>query len=98
MHFTLKTGTLNYDDLKDFVRCFNPENIRERKESERFKVFSYDELMQRDKANLDITWIRDESLEDSDNLPEPEALADEIIENLKAALEEFEALREELEK
>jgi type I restriction enzyme M protein len=98
MHFTLKTNTLSFEDLKEFVKCFNPENIRERQESERFKAFTYEELVQRDKANLDITWIKDESLEETENLPEPKALADEIIESLKAALEEFESLREELEK
>ena len=98
MHFTLKTNTLSFEDLKEFVKCFNSENIRERQESERFKAFTYEELVQRDKANLDITWIKDESLEETENLPEPKALADEIIENLKAALEEFESLREELEK
>jgi type I restriction enzyme M protein len=98
MHITQKTNPLNYESLQDFISSYNPDNIRNRKESDRFKSFSYEELVQRDKANLDITWIRDESLEDSDNLPEPEALADEIIENLKAALEEFEALKEELEK
>jgi len=98
MHITQKTNPLNYESLQDFIKSYNPDNIKNRKESERFKSFSYEEIIQRDKANLDITWIRDESLEDSDNLPDPEALADEIIENLKAALEEFEALKEELEK
>jgi type I restriction enzyme M protein len=59
-------------------------------------VFSYEELVARDKANLDIFWLRDESLEDSDNLPEPDVLAREIVEELKAALEQFSGIVEEL--
>jgi type I restriction enzyme M protein len=95
-HFTLKTNPLRREDLQDFVECYNPENRHERKESERFKSFSYDELMQRDKANLDIFWLKDESLEDSENLPEPEVLAQEIVENLQSALEQFQSISEDL--
>ena len=69
----------------------------ERVESERFKSFTYDELIARDKANLDITWLRDESLEDLDNLPAPEIIAREIVEDLTAALAEFEAVAAALE-
>lgn len=98
MHFTLKTNPLTYTHLEDFIKCYNPENRLDRTESERFKAYTYEELTQRDKANLDITWIRDASLEATENLPEPEVLAAEIIENLRSALEEFEALQEELEK
>ena len=97
MHFTLKTNPLGYKDLEDFIKCYNPENRLNRNEAERFKAFTYEELIQRDKANLDITWIKDEALEATENLPPPEILAEEIIENLRAALEEFEALQEELE-
>lgn len=97
-HYTLKTNHLTYTDLQDFVECYNPENRLDRKETERFKAFTYEELIQRDKANLDIIWIKDESLLETENLPEPEVLAEEIIENLRSALEEFEALQEELEK
>lgn len=53
--------------------------------------------MQRDKVNLDIFWLRDESLEDSANLPDPDVLAAEIVDNLEAALEEFRAIYEDLE-
>ena len=69
----------------------------ERVETERFKSFAYEELMARDKANLDITWLRDESLEDLDNLPAPEIIAREIVEDLTAALAEFEAVAAALE-
>ena len=95
-HFTLKANPLRREDLQDFVECYNPENRHERKESERFKSFSYSDLMQRDKANLDIFWLKDESLEDSENLPEPEVLARKIVENLQSALEEFQGICEDL--
>jgi len=96
-HFTLKQNQIALDDLRDFIECYNPDNRHQRTESERFKAFTYDELMQRDKANLDIFWLKDESLEDSENLPKPEVLAAEIVANLEAALEEFTAIQEELE-
>lgn len=96
MHFTLKTNTLKHEDLVDFIKCYNPENRRERKESERFKAFTYDELIQRDKASLDIFWQKDESLEDSANLPDPDVIAQDIMENLEAALEQFRSVKEGL--
>jgi len=96
-HFTLKTSPLKYDDLKDFIKCYNSKNRHKRKETDRFKSFTYDELIQRDKVSLDIFWLRDESLEDSENLPAPEILAQEIVENLGVALEQFESIVEELE-
>ncbi len=88
-HFTLKTNTLKRADLDDFVKCYNPENRHERQPTERFKVFSYDELVKRDKTSLDIFWLKDESLEDSANLPDPDVIAAEIVEDLQAALDEF---------
>jgi type I restriction enzyme M protein len=96
-HFTLKTNTLSYADLEDFIRCYNPENRHQRQETERFRPFTYEELIQRDKASLDIFWLKDESLEDLENLPEPEVLAREIADNLQAALEMFSSIYEELE-
>jgi len=97
MHFTLKTNPLRYEDLKDFIKCYNPENRMERKETERFKAFTYDELMQRDKVSLDIFWLKDESLEDSENLPSPDIIASEIVENLESALEQFNGIYEDLD-
>ena len=96
-HFTLKTNPLKYEDLKDFIKCFNPKNRHKRKETECFKCFTYNELLQRDKVSLDMFWLRDESLEDSANLPDPDVLAQEIVENLGVALEQFESIVEELE-
>ena len=96
MHFTLKTNPLRYEPLQDFIQCYHPENRHEREESERFRVFSYDEIMQRDKVSLDIFWLRDESLEDTKNLPDPDVLAQEIVENLEAALMQFSSIVETL--
>lgn len=89
IHFTLKTQQMKYDDLKDFVECYNPKNRFKRKETERFKKFSYDEIIARDKTNLDIFWLKDESLGYLDNLPDPDILALEIIENIEAGLSSF---------
>ena len=84
--------------LDEFVDSYLSGKPRdERVESERWKSFEYDELVARDKANLDITWLRDESLEDADNLPAPEIIAREIVEDLTAALVEFEAVAAALE-
>jgi len=95
-HFTLKTNTLKRSDLDDFVACYSPENRHQRKETERFKAFSYDDLVKRDKANLDIFWLKDESLEDSANLPDPDVIAAEIVEDLQAALDEFSLIAADL--
>jgi type I restriction enzyme M protein len=54
MHFTLKTNPMRYEDLQDFIQCYNPQNRHDRQEAERFRAFSYDEIMQRDKLSLDI--------------------------------------------
>ena len=85
-------------DVDEFVQCFHAENRHERIENERFKCFRYDELLKRDKVNLDIFWLRDESLEDCANLPDPEVLALEIAEELEAALEQFAAIADDLKR
>jgi type I restriction enzyme M protein len=87
--FTLKTRQLRRADLDEFVACYNPENRHERTETERFRPFTYEELIARDKASLDIFWLRDESLEDTDNLPPPHVIAAQIVEDLEAALAQF---------
>lgn len=96
IHFTLKTNTLTRNDLDDFVKCYNPGNRKKRKETERFKRFTYEELTARDKLNLDIFWLKDDSLEDIDNLPPPDKIANEIVENLQAALEQFQSVADEV--
>ena len=97
-HFTLKTNPLKRSDLDDFVACYNPENRHERKETDRFHVFSYDDLIKRDKVSLDIFWVKDDSLEDSANLPDPDVIAAEIVEDLQAALDQFAQIAAELRK
>jgi type I restriction enzyme M protein len=96
MHFTLKTNPLRLEHLSDFMDSYSTKNRHERKESERFKRFAYEELVARDKASLDIFWLRDESLEDSDKLPAPDVLALDIVENLQAALAQFSEIQQDL--
>ncbi len=98
VHLTLKTNPLKREDLEDFVACYNAGNRHERKESERFKPFPYEDLAKRDKANLDIFWLRDESIEDSANLPDPDIIAAEIAEDLQAALDQFSQIATDLRK
>jgi type I restriction enzyme M protein len=95
-HFTLKENQLKRSDLDDFVACYHTENRHERVESERFKCFAYDDLAKRDKVNLDIFWLKDDSLEDSANLPAPDIIAAEIMEDLQAALEQFSEIAADL--
>jgi type I restriction enzyme M protein len=95
-HFTLKENPLKRADLDDFVACYNPKNRHARKESERFKGFAYDELLKRDKVNLDLFWLKDEALEESANLPAPDVIAAEIAEDLQAALEQFSTIAQDL--
>ena len=71
----MKTRPLKREDLDDFVACYHPANRHRRKETDRFKAFSYEELKKRDKVSLDIFWLKDDSLEDSSTLPDPDILA-----------------------
>lgn len=103
IHFTLKKNPLKDADLDDFVTCYNPDNRRERTETYseenpdgRWRRFSIDEILKRDKTSLDIFWVKDKSLADLDNLPAPEELAADIIENLQSALESFAELQAKL--
>jgi type I restriction enzyme M protein len=102
-HFTLKTSPMKRADLDEFVACYNPKNRHERKSTwseknseGRWRVYGYEELVARDKASLDIFWLKDESLAESDNLPPPEVIAQEIVEDLEAALEQFRLIAEDL--
>lgn len=102
-HFTLKQNPLTRADLDEFVEVFNPSNRHEREatwseenEDGRWRAYTYDELMARDKVNLDIFWLRDESLEETENLPDPDVIAAGIVEDLEAALEQFRLIAEDL--
>jgi type I restriction enzyme M protein len=83
---------------KDLQKQVPPGNRFERKESDRFKSFTYEDLIKRDKINLDIFWLKDEALEDSANLPAPEIIAAEIVEDLQAALAQFAEIANDLKK
>ncbi|MEI7899740.1 MAG: class I SAM-dependent DNA methyltransferase [bacterium] len=96
LHFTLKESTLKRSDLDDFVACYNPKNRTDRQETDRFKSFTYAELAKRDKVNLDIFWLKDDALEESANLPAPGIIAQEITDDLEAALEQFAAIADDL--
>jgi type I restriction enzyme M protein len=97
IHHTLKKKTMRFEDLADFIKCYNPENRHKRKPTwdadkspdDRWRKFTYEELVARDKTSLDVFWLKDKSLTDLDNLPEPDELAEEIIENLEAGLNSF---------
>ena len=109
MHFTLKTNPLKRSDLDEFVTLYKPEDPRAKRRTNwsedkkrgsspegRWRSFTYDEIIKRDKANLDIFWLKDDSLEDSENLPDPEVLAQEIADDLQTALEQFANIAAEL--
>jgi len=85
-------------NLEDFMKCYNADNRHQRVETEKFKKFTYDEIIKRDNTNLDIFWLKDESVEDSANLPEPKVLIEDILENLEYVKSEFEEIYEELNK
>ena len=104
VHFTLKKNPMGLDDLQDFIACYNPNNRHERVETYsednpdgRFRRFSYKQIKERDKTSLDIFWIKDKSLADLDNLPDPDVLAGEIIDNLETAMESFREIMAELQ-
>lgn len=98
--FSLKKNPLKFEDLREFIECYHPSNIALRKETfnaeanpeGRWRKFTYNEIIERDKTSLDISWIKDKSLTDLDNLPDPDILANDIIENLKAGIESFEEI------
>jgi len=98
IHFTLKKKQMRFEDLKNFIECYYPENRHDRKETERFKKFTYDEIISRDKTSLDIFWLKDKSLTDLDNLPDPDVLVEDIIENLESSLESLREISNNLNK
>ncbi|HUE71423.1 MAG TPA: class I SAM-dependent DNA methyltransferase [Pirellulaceae bacterium] len=106
MHFTQKTNPMSRADLDEFVECYRPGKRHQRKAKwdadknpeGRWRQFDYEELIKRDKVNLDIFWLRDKSLEDSEDLPEPDVLAAEIADDLETALEQFQAIAGKLGK
>ena len=103
-HFTLKTKRMTRADLDEFVACYKPGERQKRKPTwsdknpeGRWRAFGYDEIVARDKVSLDLFWLRDESLEDSANLPDPHVLAQEIADDLRSALGQIEDILGDLE-
>jgi type I restriction enzyme M protein len=101
IHHTLKKKQMTTADLADFVKLYNPQNRHKRTETwsddnpdGRWRKFTYDEITARDKTNLDIFWLKDKSLTDLDNLPDPDILASEIIENIESGLNSFREIME----
>lgn len=100
IHHTLKKKPLRYEDLQDFIACYHPENRHERQQTwhetdnpeGRWRKYSLEQILARDKTSLDIFWLKDKSLTDLENLPEPDDLAGEIVENIEAALDSFRAI------
>lgn len=97
-HFTLKTKALRDEHLEDFVQWYlSADEPDKRADNERVRVYDYDELMARDKVNLDLWgWVQDDSAEDADSDLPPAVIAAEIVEDLQAALTEFTAVADAL--
>lgn len=105
IHHTLKKNPLKFTDLSEFIALYKDGNLAKRQETYtennpdgRWRKFTYDEIIARDKTSLDITWVKDQSLADLDNLPNPDELALEIIENLESSLNSFRDIISELYK
>ena len=105
MHFTLKKSPMTFEDLQEFIECYNPKNRYDRKETwsesnpdGRFRRYPIEDILSRDKTSLDIFWIKDRSLADLDNLPTPDELATDIMESLQSALASFQQLTAKLGK
>lgn len=78
-------------DSADFATLDFATMFARRVESERFRAFSVEEILARDKANLDIFWLKDESLGEVESLPTPREIATQIKEDLQSAIREFES-------
>jgi len=96
LHFTLKQSPIQRKDFDEFVECYQPGKIHDRKPTwsedspeGRWRCYEYDDLLKRDKLSLDLFWIRDKTLADTDSLPAPDVIASEIADDLEAALEQF---------
>jgi type I restriction enzyme M protein len=103
VHHTPKNNQINFSHLVDFVNAFKNgiEDMRQESWSEkanegRWRKYSYNEIIERDKTNFDIFWLKSNSLVDLDNLPKPEELIDDIIENIESALANFRTIKESL--
>lgn len=103
-HFTLKTNPLKRADLDDFVTRYKPGELNKRKATwsenspeGRWRAFTYEELIERDKCSLDLFWLKDDSLLDAENLPDPDVIAQEIADDLRSALEQITGILADLD-
>ncbi|MEN5197013.1 HsdM family class I SAM-dependent methyltransferase [Sphingobacterium faecium] len=103
IHHTPKNNPISYNHLADFVKCYKSRNEKNLTESwseknlmGRWRKYTYQEIIERDKTNLDIFWLKDDNLIDLENLPEPEILINDIIENLESVLANFKTIRESI--
>jgi type I restriction enzyme M protein len=103
-HFTLKTRRLARGDLDEFVACYQPGERGKRRATwseknpeGRWRPYTVEEILARDKVSLDLFWLRDESLEDSANLPDPHVIAQEIADDLRSALGQIEDILGDLD-
>jgi type I restriction enzyme M protein len=101
IHHTPKKRVMTMQHLDEFIKLYNSDNLNKRKETwseeneeGRWRKYSYDDIIARDKTSLDIFWIKDKSLNDLDNLPDPDILANEIIDNLESGLNSFREIME----
>jgi type I restriction enzyme M protein len=103
IHHTPKKNPLQHENLRDFINCYNPDNIEKRKETwseinveGRWRKYSYEEILLGDKSNLDIIWLKDDNVIDFKNLPEPDDLINDIIENIESALVNFKTVKDSI--
>ncbi len=104
-HFTQKQKPITRADFDEFVECYKPGAMHKRKETwseanpdGRWRCYTYDEIQKRDKLSLDLFWIKDKSLTDTEALPAPDILAAEIADELEAAFELFSKIAARLPK
>ncbi len=103
VHHTPKNNPITFRNLTDFIDNYKIGSMNEREESwsinnpsGRWRKYSYEEIIERDKTNLDVFWLKDDNLIDLDNLPNPEVLIDDIIENIESALANFRTIKDSL--
>lgn len=96
-----KTAPLKAEHFSEFESCFGPDpygrsHRKDQGESGRFRRFTREWIREKKQDSLDISWLRDESLEDAESLPEPAELARAAVLELEGALEELKGILSEL--
>lgn len=103
VHHTPKNNPINFEHLLEFVNCFMPgkedkrkQNWSEHNQSGRWRAYNHEDILLRDKVNMDIFWLKDDNLIDLNNLPEPNDLINDIIENIEGALVNFKTIKDSI--